>query len=234
MSKFLDYFDSRHRELILSKSSANDGPVITISRQTGCDARQVAEKVVDLLNRAGGTPKWRWVDKDIIYAIAKELNTDTQRVETFYKGIEFSSMSEMIMAFSGGYISDLKVKKTIKDVVYTMAKEGYIVFVGRGGVSIAQGITDSLHVRLIAPFYWRVSNVMRKKNMDIESAEEYIIETDRRRFNLIAAFLEKKPVNIDYLFDVCINRHSFSIEDISKLLVSLYETKVGKHVAQRR
>ena len=77
-------------------------------------------------------------------------------------------------------------------------------------------------MRLIAPFYWRVSNVMRKKNMDIESAEEYIIETDRRRFNLIAAFLEKKPVNIDYLFDVCINRHSFSIEDISKLLVSLY------------
>lgn len=234
MDKFLDYFDSRHRESILSKSSSNDGPVITISRQTGCDARQVAENVVDMLNRAGGTSKWRWVDKDIIYAIAKELNTDTQRVETFYKGIELSSMSEMIMAFSGGFVSDLRVKKAIKEVVLSMAKEGYIVLVGRGGVSIAQSIVDSLHVRLIAPFYWRVSNVMKKKDMDIEAAEEYVVDTDEGRFNLLTTFLEKKSLNIDYLFDIIINRHSFSIEDISKLIVSLYETKLGKRVAERK
>jgi len=107
MDKFLDYFDSRHRESILKKTSGNDGPVITISRQTGCDARQVAENVVDNLNRRSGTNKWKWVDKDIIYDIAKELNTDAQRVENFYKGIELSNMSEMIMAFSGGFVSDL-------------------------------------------------------------------------------------------------------------------------------
>ena len=126
MDKFLDYFDSRHRESILSKSSSDDGPVITISRQTGCDARQVAENVVDLLNRTGGTSKWRWVDKDIIYSIAKELNTDTQRVESFYKGIELSNMSEMIMAFSGGFVSDLRVKKAIKDVVLSLCKKRVI------------------------------------------------------------------------------------------------------------
>ena len=37
-------FDSRHRESMLKKPSGEDGPVITISRQTGCDARQVAER----------------------------------------------------------------------------------------------------------------------------------------------------------------------------------------------
>ncbi len=234
MDKFFDYFDSRHRESILKKPAGEEGPVITISRQTGCDARQVAANVVDNLNRKSETSKWKWIDKDIIYAIAKELNTDTQRVENFYKGIELSNMSEMIMAFSGGFVSDLRVKKAIKDVVLSICKEGYIVLVGRGGVSIAHDIVDSLHVRLIAPFYWRVENVMKKKEMDIETAEEYVVDTDEKRFNLITTFLEKKQLNIDYLFDTTINRQSFSIVETADIIVSMYEKKVGRQIAERK
>jgi cytidylate kinase len=233
MEKFFDYFDSRHRESILNKPPADDGPVITISRLTGCDARQVAENVVDTLNRRQGAAKWKWIDKDIIYAIAKELNTDTQRVENFYKGFELSNMSEMIMAFSGGFVSDLRVKKAIRDVVLAICKEGHIVLVGRGGVSIAHNIADSLHVRLIAPFYWRVENVMKKKEMDIGTAEEYVVDTDEKRFNLITTFLDKKSINIDYLFDTTINRQSFNIAETADLIVSMYEKKVGRQIAER-
>jgi len=226
MEKFFDYFDTRHRESILNKPPDEDGPVITLSRLTGCDARQVAEKLAEELNRKYCITKWKWVDKDIIYAIAKELNSDTQRVENFYKGIELSSISEMIMAFSGGFISDLRVKKAIRDVVLSMCKQGHIILVGRGGVSIAHEITDSLNIRLIAPFYWRVENVMKKKQMDIEAAEEYVVDTDEKRFMLIRTFLDKNPLNIDYLFDATINRSTFSIQEITELIVSMYEKKV--------
>jgi cytidylate kinase len=234
MEKFFDYFDGRYRESVLSKSGTDEGPVITISRQTGCDARQIAEGVVNSLNRKSGTNKWKWVDKDIIYAIAKELNTDSQRVENYYKGMELSNMSEMIMAFSGGFVSDERVKKAIKDVVISMCKDGYIVIVGRGGVSLARNIADSLHVRLIAPFYWRVENVMKKKEIDIEAAEEYVVDTDERRHNMITTFLEKKSVNIDFLFDTTINRFSFNIDECADLIVLMYEKKIGKQIAERK
>lgn len=233
MEKIFDYFDGRYRESILNKPRVDDGPVITISRLTGCDARQVAANLVDGLNRKDGLTKWRWVDKDIIYAIAKELNTDTQRVESFYKGFELSNISEMIMAFSDGFVSDLRVKKAIKDVVMSMCKEGYIVLVGRGGVSIAREITDALHIRIIAPFYWRVANVMKRKEMDIETAEKYVVDSDEKRFNLIRAFLVKKPLNIDYLFDATINRSSFTIQETTELIVSMYEKKVRRQIAER-
>ena len=134
MDKYIQYFHQRQREDILKKPSADDGPVITISRLTGCDARQVAALLVDELNRKTGTNKWRWVDKDIIFAIARELNTDAQRVENFYKGIELSNMSEMIMAFSGGFVSDLRIKKAIKEVILSMCKDGHIVKIGRAHV----------------------------------------------------------------------------------------------------
>jgi cytidylate kinase len=234
MEKFFDYFDGRYRDSILNKPPSDDGPVITISRLTGCDARQVAAILVDDMNHKFGTTKWKWVDKDIIFAIAKELNTDTQRVENFYKGIELSNISEMIMAFSGGFVSDLRVKKAIRDVVLAMCKEGFIILVGRGGVSIAHEIKDALHIRLIAPFYWRVENVMKKKEMNIEVAEEYVVDTDEKRFNLIQTFLDKKPLNIDYLFDATINRSSFSIQEIADLIVSMYDKKVCRQIAQRK
>jgi len=234
MEKFFDYFDNRHRESSLRKTASEEGPVITLSRLTGCDARQVAESVVDSLNRKAGTAKWKWIDKDIIYDIAKELNTNTERVENFYKGIELSNMSEMIMAFSGGFVSDLRVKKAIRDVVLSICKDGYIVLVGRGGVSIAHDVTDSMHIRLIAPFYWRVENVMKKKEMDIEAAEEYVVDTDEKRHNLITTFLEKKSINIDYLFDATINRSCFSIFETADLIVSMYEKKIGRQVSERK
>jgi cytidylate kinase len=234
MEKFFDYFDGRYRESILNKPPADDGPVITLSRMTGCDARQVASILVDDMNHKYGTTKWRWVDKDIIYAIAKELNTDTQRVENFYKGIELSNISEMIMAFSGGFVSDLRVKKAIRDVVLSICKTGHIVLVGRGGVSIARDIPDALHIRLIAPFYWRIENVMKKKALDIEAAEKYVVDTDEKRFNLIQAFLDKKSLNIDYLFDATVNRSSFTNKEISELIVSMYDKKVTRQINERK
>jgi cytidylate kinase len=234
MEKFFDYFDGRYRESVLNKPPADDGPVITISRLTGCDARQVAAILAEELNRKFKTTKWRWLDKDIIYAIAKELNTDTQRVENFYKGIELSNISEMIMAFSGGFVSDLRVKKAIRDVVRTICKEGYIILVGRGGVVLANDISDALHIRLVAPFYWRVENVRKKKSMDLETAEEYVVDTDEKRFNLVQSFLEKKPLNIDYLFDATLNRGSFSIQEIADMILLMYEKKVCRQIADRK
>jgi cytidylate kinase len=233
MSKINDYFDSRYRESIINKPAADDGPVITISRHTGCDARQVAQGVVGNLNRKYGQNKWRWIDKDIIYKVAEDLNTDPHRVENFYKGLELSDASEMIMAFSGNFVSDQRVKKAIREVVLAMCKEGHLVLVGRGGVSIAHDIADSVHVRLVAPFYWRVENVMKKKNMNIEAAEEFVVDTDEKRFNLIQTFMDKKPLTIDYLFDATINRASYTIPEIADFITLMYEKKSTRLLMER-
>ena len=233
MEKFFDYFDVRYRQSVLSSPASEDGPVITISRLTGCDARETAAAIVEKLNSIHKTKKWRWVDKDIIFSIAKELNIDTQRVESYYKGIKLSNLSEMIMAFSGGFVSDLRVKKAIRDVVLTICKEGHIVLVGRGGVSIAHNVKNSLHVRLVAPFEWRVDNVMKKKEMSMDIARKFVTDTDEKRDDLIRTFLEKKVKNIDSLFDVTINRQTFSIQVISDLVVSMYDRKVAEEKAEK-
>lgn len=213
---------------MLGRPADQSGPVITISRLTGCDGREVAAALAALLNLRQNTNKWRWIDKDIIYHAAHELKTDTNRVETYYQGMTMNDMSEMIMAFSGTFVSDSSVKKAIREVVLSIAREGHAVIIGRGGVAITRDMTNALHIRLVAPLYWRVENVMKKKGMIIEKAEEYVIETDEKRNKMILSFLDKKPQAIDYLFDSTLNRSSFSIDQLSALILEMYEAKLGK------
>lgn len=228
MKKIFDYFDTRYRVEMLGRPIDQTGPVITISRLTGCDGREVAAALVALLNLRNNTNKWRWIDKDIIYHAAHELKTDTNRVETYYQGMTMNDMSEMIMAFSGSFVSDSSVKKAIREVVLSIAREGLAVILGRGGVAITRDMTNALHIRLVAPLYWRVENVMKKKGMIIEKAEEYVVETDEKRNKMIVGFLDKKPQTIDYLFDCTLNRSSFSIDQLSALILDMYEAKLGK------
>jgi cytidylate kinase len=227
VKKIFDYFDTRYRAEMLGRPVDQTGPVITISRLTGCDGREVAAELVAQMNLRYNTNKWKWVDKDIIYHAAYELRTDTQRIETYYQGLGMTDISQMIMAFSGTFVTDSSVKKAIREVVLSIAREGYSVIIGRGGVSITQEMANALHIRLVAPLYWRVQNVMNKKGMLIGKAEEYTLETDEKRNRLIVAFLDKKPPCLDYLFDATLNRSTYSVEQLSSLILSLYETKLG-------
>jgi len=226
MDKFLNYFDHRYRQNLVMGKSSDCGPIITISRQTGCDAVAVSKQLVSRLNRKYGINKWHWVDKEILMVAARKLETDTNRVESYIKGNELSGLSEMIMAVSGKFVSDMKVKKVIRDVVLSICKDGHAVLVGRAGVSISKPVRKSLHVRLVAPFYWRVENIMKKKNMGVEEAEEFVVDNDEKRYHMILNFLDKKPLNLDYLFDVTINRSSYSIEQIAQMLAILYEKRI--------
>ncbi|NLE34395.1 MAG: hypothetical protein GX622_04780, partial [Bacteroidales bacterium] len=56
---------------------------------------------------------------------------------------------------------------------------------------------------------------------------QYTLQTDEKRYKLIVDFLDKKPQSIDYLFDVTLNRSSFTLEQISSLVLTMYETKLG-------
>jgi cytidylate kinase len=227
VKKIFDYFDTRYRAEMLGRPIDRTGPVITISRLTGCDGREVGAELVAHLNLRYNTNRWKWIDKDIIYHAAHELKTDTNRVETYYQGMAMSDISQMIMAFSGTFITDSSVKKAIREVVLSIAREGHAVIIGRGGVSITRDMANALHIRLVAPLYWRIENVMKKKGMVIEKAEEYVLETDEKRYKMIVDFLDKKPQTIDYLFDATLNRSSFNIDQLSSLIVTMYEAKMG-------
>lgn len=220
------YFEKRHQEAHEKSGKENKfGPVITISRQAGCEAKKIAQILTTQLNKRYPGQNWKWVDKEILEQSAKELDIQTFNIENFMSGPETSSIIDIFMSFSKSHVNDMKIKNKIKEVILSLCGQGNIILVGRAGAAILKDKPNTLNVRLVAPFYWRIETIMKNQKTSIEEAEEWAIETDEKRHKLIYTFLEKQPGNIDYLFDVTINRSSFSLEAIADQVISLAKTK---------
>lgn len=214
------YFEARYKmaQSLLGQKKTF-GPIITISRQAGCEAKKIGAKLVSELNRIDKTGPWRCIDKEILEKSAKELNLSTSKIEHFYKGPEKSKFIDMFISFSKTHVNDLKIKHTIKEVMVSLCRQGHIVLIGRGGAAILQDQPNVLNIRFTAPFYWRVENIMKNRKTTLEEAEEWAIETDENRFKLFYLFLEKQPANLDYLFDATLNRKNFDIQQSSQIII---------------
>jgi len=220
------YFENRYNEANSRLNIPNNfGPVITISRQAGCEANAIARILCYELNNKAKNNIWRFVDKEILEKSAKELNLTTSKIEHFYKGKEKSSFIDMFVAFSKTYVNDIKIKKTIKEVMISLCRQGHIILVGRAGAAILQNQPNVLNVRFTAPFYWRIETIMRNRSTKIEEAEKWAIETDEKRFKLFHNFLEKQPSNLDYLFDATLNRMSYNANETVQLIIQLAKLK---------
>lgn len=220
------YFEQRYKETNSKLGSApRFGPVITISRQSGCEAKKIAKLLAEKLNIENPGNSWRCVDKEILEKSARELNLSTSKIKHFYKGEEKSMFIDMFVAFSKTHVNDLQIKNTIKEVMTSLCKQGHIILVGRAGGAILQDQTNVLNIRLTAPFMWRIENIMKNRKTSIEVAEEWAIDTDEQRYKLFYQFLGKQPANLDYLFDATLNRKNFDKNQIVEIILDLMKTK---------
>ena len=154
---------------------------------------------------------------------ARELDTGAYNVESYVKRHPLSGFSEMLMSISGSYISDSRVKKTIREVVQTICKDGYVVLVGRGGVAITRDMERSLHIMLEAPLEWRAIRMAEKYCMTEKEAAKHALETDRKRREMRDYFHGK---GTDYTrFDIRYNCMTLSIGDIVESIVSLMQAR---------
>jgi hypothetical protein len=85
----------------------------------------------------------------------------------------------------------------------------------------------------VAPFEWRVDNVMMKKEMGKDIAQKFVTDTDDKRDDLIRTFMDKKVKNIESLFDLTLNRQTFSIDAIADIVVSMFDRKVAEEKAEK-
>jgi len=197
------------------------GPVITISRETGCSAILIAQELVRKINEKYNAG-WTWIDKEILKSSATELDNNLKEVMRFFDGQERSQLEEILSSFySKHFHSDMEIKNTVRRVISSVAQKGNAVIIGRGGVAIAKNISKSLHVRIFAPYEWRVENCMRKFKMSEKEAKKFVNHTDIKRQKLIELLYGCKIPNIDAIFDVSYNRSKLLAEEISDSIFEL-------------
>lgn len=206
------------------RSFENAGPVITISREVGCNGIKLANLLAAKLNSQSNHSKWNVLSKEIFYKSAHELDLHPEKIRQTFKKSDKYTFEQIIKAFGDKrYKSEAKITNTVRDVVHSLAQDGYNIIVGRAGHIIAKDIQNSLHLRLIAPLEYRIFNIMENNGLNHGEAKKFIATVEDERKNFRNAY--KSGSMQEDLFDLIINRASFSTEEIIDLVVFALEEK---------
>lgn len=211
------------------------GPVITISREVGCNGLKFARLLANRLNTHKLSSDWRVLSKEVFYESARELNMEPERIRKTFKKSEKYVFEEIIKAFNDkNYKSERKIIKTVADVVLSFAIDGFCIIVGRAGHIIAKDIKNALHIRLVAPLDYRIKNIMENNRLNREEAILFIEKVEKERMAFRKAIGGEKTQQTE-LFDISINRAMFSDEEIvdiveyavnKKKILQMYKPKI--------
>jgi cytidylate kinase len=207
------------------------GPSITISRETGTSAKNVGEKVITFLEkyRKENAPPWAICDKNIIekvlddYHLPKAL-TDLAE-EDKYSHVNIT-LNELFVGHTAGWTLYYRISRTILQ----LAELGNIIIIGRGANVITSKLTNSFHVRLIAPLEERIKRFSEIYNLDKKTAVEIIEEHDNSRKKYLKSIFNKK-IDDPFLYHLVVNTSKLSPEDIAFIISEAVLKKFPKMFA---
>jgi cytidylate kinase len=186
----------------------------------------IAQLLTETINKKTGGEihnKWKFVNKEVLESAARELELNPADVKYLINLGEKGLMEDFLVSFSSAYVSNLKVKHTLVNVVSKIANTGRIIIVGRGSAAILQGRRHSLHIRLQAPLAYRIRCISESLNISPEEAKKMTENIDKKRVALYELILGKK---LDpHIFDAAFNCSMLSKEDIVHGILALMESK---------
>ncbi|GAB1452514.1 cytidylate kinase-like family protein [Draconibacterium sp.] len=214
----LNYLEKRDADRdALKHISDLGGPLITISREVGCNAVDLADRIAVRFNSKHPKTKWKVISKEIYQETAEELQMDPKEVFKVLHQSEKYAFDKVLKAFSDKhYVSEAKIEKTIKEVILHNAMDGHCIMVGRAVHIIAKDVNKALHIRLVAPLEYRVKAIMQNNNLNEEDAAEYIDKVDKERKAYRKALLKKNPQN--KLFNITFDKSVFTDEEIVEII----------------
>jgi cytidylate kinase len=227
MKNFLeDYFQQKFQAS--RETIAEPGPVVTISRAFGCEAKPISIALAKRLNTyhigIGQKSRWEIITKEILEEAAKELQTNSKKIEYIFQFEKRTAIDDFLMSMtSRKYQSDWKVKEAVKNVVRTFAFKGYMIIVGRAGAQITRDIPNSLHIQLVAQMDWRVKRIAEKHHLSQKQALENVNDMDEKRRKLIEMF--SKDAGCHNCYDVQYNPQYLSSEMIVSDIIHMMQLK---------
>lgn len=219
-----EYFDRRDQQ---TQKLLEPGPVITLSRDFGCRANEIAQHLINEI-RGLATVRykphpWKILNKEFLSEAAHALQRKPHELEHILQPHDKSLLEDFVASYSRDYVDDKKALRNIKELVASYAQKGNLIIVGRAGVAVTHSMVRSLHVKLEAPLAWRIDYLKKSRDLSTNEAEELIQQMDHRR-QLFIAQMRQEPYE-DSLFDVTFNRATLSTEAIVKSILQLLETK---------
>jgi cytidylate kinase len=197
------------------KNEAKPKPAITISREFGCEAYPIAERLQGLLEAKTGE-NWVLMDKALLEEVAKNYSLS----ESLLRGIgEKSHLFEEILAtFSPAWKSEKDTFQLICRQIVSAASAGNVILVGRGAAFITRSMKHCRHFRLYATENFKTDSIARRLNISKAEAENVIARRQKQRDKFIRDFLNQDARDLS-AYHLVINNDRNSTEKAAQTIM---------------
>lgn len=204
------------------KSGADAGKgvvrAVTISRQAGCGALAVAEKLSNFLQK--NLPKkavpWTVFDRNLMDQVLKEHDLPAYLAK-FLPEDRVSELEDFLTDVLGVLPPQWKVVRHIAETILKLADLGNVILIGRGGSIITAKLPHVLHVRLVAPLESRIDHAHEEYRMTKSAARTFCLREDRARARYLKKYFNA-DINDSTLYHIVVNTGLVSYDDAAKLI----------------
>jgi len=230
--KLIGRFSGGHGDDVVSKmlfteksksKSYTFNPFITVSREPGSGGRPAAKKLANLL-------KFEFCDRALLERVAKSAKKRKALIESIDERGRSKMEDFTHSLLNPDYMSDTLYIKHLCNVVLTLAEKGDCVILGRGA-NFYTSHERGLHVRIAAPFSYRVEMAIKYEKLPERRAKSRVEKVDLDRKTFVKQYFNRDISDGNY-YDLILNSTYFKPDDMAKLIIRVFEHKFPGYLKQ--
>jgi hypothetical protein len=132
---------------------------VTISRQAGCGALVVAEKLAHYLqtHTIGDAHPWTVYDSNLIDKVLADHGLPPYLAK-FLREDRVSQLEDLMADVLGALPPTATIIQHVTDTMHRLVASGNVILIGRGGNMVTAKLPHVFHVRLVAPLDQRIEH----------------------------------------------------------------------------
>ena len=187
---------------------------VTLSREFGCEAFPVAERLRELLHRSSGE-EWVIMDKGLLEEVARRHNLSEEVMRGL--GEKNVLLDEVLATFSPRWKSQRDYFQLLCSHIISLAEQGNVIIVGRGGAVITRNLENCHHFRLYGSMAFKSASIARRLGIPVEAAEKMIEKRQKQRDRFNNDFLDCDTRDASY-YDLLFNNDRCTPDRIAEMI----------------
>jgi Cytidylate kinase-like family len=191
---------------------------VTISRQAGCGALIVAEKLARYLQSCSpkDAPPWTVFDRNLMDKVLEDHNLPA-RLAKFLPEDRVSELQDISDQLFGLHPPSWTVVQQTSETVLHLAELGSAILIGRAANTITARLPDVFHVRLVAPLEQRIEHAHKFYSMTKSEARAFCLREDRGRQRYYKKYF-KANIDDPLLYHLVVNTGMVSYDEAARLI----------------
>ena len=187
---------------------------ITISREFGCEAYPVAERLRETMEKKSGEP-WVLLDKSLLEEVARDNDLSANVMNSLGERSRF--LDEILATFSSRWKSEKDYYRVLCRHLISLAEQGNVIIVGRGSSIVTQSLKNCFHFRMFASHGFKVRSIARRLGIEVEEAGKIIAQRQKQRDNFIRDFLDRDAHDLSF-YHLVFNNDKNDVEAIARTI----------------